>query len=469
MPSRGHRIRPESANCYMHIFEKCLALVFSLMILGQAYLVRRYVGTWLFPACIFGLFWFGFTFFPLAILFWVPVNPYAIAFIFVCTVAVSMGSLVFDWKTAFARNAWKRETTATMYGSPFLRVVFYAASFAALACVVLDSLAQGISLHDLFYNLIVSAAAYRDLGGYGYLDVTIFGRFGTMFIFLSVILGGLLFPAMPTRRGRWAVVVLAFLPPIFMAVAQSSKWTLFASIVFFWAGILVRRVAIGNLLLFEKGNIKLLTLYALILILIATVSFMSRGVYAVEDNEEVRNLLVARFASYSCSHIYGFSDWFSFVNGRHSELAYGHESTTYGYYTFAPLFRVMGSHKVVAEGTFDDYYSYGDLLAGNIFTMFRGLVLDFGMIGSVLFMLTAGLLIHWAFCAMLRNKRPVFTVAVFVFAVTYFYWSFGVSMLSVSTTYLTFAILWAVLQINKLIGQAGSRRLMMAAEVTAQP
>src|SRR6266436_455289 len=82
LPSRGHRIRPDSANCYMHIYEKCFALVFSLMILGQAYLVRRYVGTWLFPACIFGLFWFGFTFFPLAILFWVPVNPYAIAFIF---------------------------------------------------------------------------------------------------------------------------------------------------------------------------------------------------------------------------------------------------------------------------------------------------------------------------------------------------------------------------------------------------
>src|SRR5467141_2321783 len=101
-------------------FGKCLALAFSLMILGQAYLVRRFVGTWLFPACLFGLFWFGYTFVPLAMLFSVPAEPCAIAFIFLCTLAFSIGSLPFDWKTAFERNARKRETAAPVYGSPFL-------------------------------------------------------------------------------------------------------------------------------------------------------------------------------------------------------------------------------------------------------------------------------------------------------------------------------------------------------------
>src|SRR5215469_7723696 len=110
-------------------FNKCVALVFSLMILGQAYLVRRYVGTWLFPACLFGLFWFAYTFFPLATLFWVPVQPYAIAFILVCTVAFSMGSVLFDWKTAFGRNARKTETAALVYGSPVLKRVFYLSTF----------------------------------------------------------------------------------------------------------------------------------------------------------------------------------------------------------------------------------------------------------------------------------------------------------------------------------------------------
>jgi oligosaccharide repeat unit polymerase len=453
----------------MQIFDKCLALVFSLLILGQAYLVRRYVGTWLFPACIFGLFWFGYTFFPLALLFWVPVNPWAIGFLFVCSVAFSMGFLVFDWKSAYVQNGQK---SASIYGSRFMKQFFYGSCFSALLCVVLDSLAQGISLHDLFFNLIISAAAYRDLASFDNLNLTMYGRFGTVFIFLSVILGGMLFRGEASRKAKLSIVILSFLPPVFMAVAQSSKWTLFAGIAFFWAGTLVHRISTGELRLFEKGSIKLLTLCAAILILIVTVSFMSRGLYNVEDAEELRGMLLARFASYSCAHLYGFSDWFSFIGGSHFQTAYAHEGRTYGYYTFAPVFRVMGSHKVVAQGTFDEYFSYGELLAGNIYTMFRGLIQDFGIIGSVLFMFVTGFLLHWSFHVFLRDKWPAFTVAAFVFAVGYSYWSFGVSMLSVSTTYLTFALLWAVLQLNKWITQREGRRLAMPgtmSEVPAQP
>jgi oligosaccharide repeat unit polymerase len=356
-----------------------------------------------------------------------------------------------------------------VYGSPFLKRAFYASTLSALLFVILDSLAQGISLHDLFYDLITSAAAYRDLGSYDMLNLTIFGRFGTVFAFLGAILGGLLFPGMPTKNGRRVVVVVSFLAPIFMAVAQSSKFTLFASIAFFWAGVLVHHVFTGNLHLFEKGRIRSLAFVALALILIVAVSFMSRGLYAVEDNEELREMLLARFASYSSNHVYAFSDWFSSIAGSRSQIAYAHEGTTYGYYTFAPLFRVMGSNKVLVPGSFDEYYFYGDLLGGNIYTMFRGLIQDFGLVGSVLFMLATGVLLHWAFYSMLLKRRPAFTVAVFVFAIGYFYWSFGVSMLSVSTTYFTFAMLWFVLEINKLVTQRAGRRLAMATEVTARP
>ncbi len=81
----------------MHIFDKCLALVFSLMILGQAYLVRRYVGTWLFPACLFGLFWFGLAFIPLVVLPTVPIDPWGTGFILLCLAAFSFSAVFFPW------------------------------------------------------------------------------------------------------------------------------------------------------------------------------------------------------------------------------------------------------------------------------------------------------------------------------------------------------------------------------------
>lgn len=74
---------------------------------------------------------------------------------------------------------------------------------------------------------------------------------------------------------------------------------------------------------------------------------------------------------------------------------------------------MVGIQKVMPEGVFDDYYSYGDVLTTNIFAMFSGLILDFGIVGSLLFMLMAGYLLRWAFHAMLWNAKPVFTVAAF--------------------------------------------------------
>jgi oligosaccharide repeat unit polymerase len=451
------------------VLGKCLTLAFSLMILGQAYWVRRIVGTWLFPACLFGLFWFAFTFFPLAILFWVPVQPYGVAFIFFCTLAFSLASLPFDWNTAFQKNKQKRETTSLVYGSTFLRRVFYLTTLSSVLFLVLNLFAQGFSLDDLLSNLYATATAYNQLES---LDVPIYMRLGVVCAYLGAILGGLVFSSVPSKKKRRLIVVLSFLPSAFIAVTQSSKWALFLCVTFFCAGLLLYRLSAGTLYLFKKANVKPLILCALILILIATASFMSRGLYTIDDNKDMANALVEHYASYCCGHVYAFSDWFSFRIGTHAGLNYIHEGITFGYYTFAALFRAMGSHKVVPDGIFDDYYSHGDLLLGNIFTMFRGLVTDFGIAGSLLFMIVLGYFLHMAFHAMLRNPRPVFTVAVFIFSLGYFYSSFVISMLVWGNIYLTFALLWAVLQINKRILQTGVLRLAIpgtARELALRP
>jgi oligosaccharide repeat unit polymerase len=443
----------------MDVFGKGLALVFSLMILGQAYLVRRAVGTWLFPACLFGLFWFGYTFVPLAILFLVPASPYAVGFLFLCTLAFSMGSLFFDWKTAFARNGQKRETAPLVYGSPFLKVVFYLSTLASIVFLILDLFDQGFSLHELFFDLQASAATYANLLYSEDLTINIFARLGIVWTFLGAILGGFLFPCTSKKAERWFIAVLSFLPSILVAFTQTGKGLMFFSIAFFYAGLLVYRVSVGKLRLFERGSCKLLVPGTAILIVIVTIAFLWRSLSEIEDRDELINRLISYFASYSCGHLYAFSDWFAFTIGRHSEFSYSRESATHGFYTFMSLFQFLGSHKVVPQGIFDDYYTYGDLLTGNIYTMFRGLILDFGFAGSVLFMFLTSVLLHKTFHVMLLKRRPVFTVAMFVFAVGYFYNSFVISTLSWNRTYVAFVLLWIILQINKLITERGHRRL----------
>ena len=61
-------------------------------------------------------------------LFWVPVHPFATAFIFLCTLAFSMGCYFFIGSRPL-RKTGKRETAALVYGNPFLKGVFYVATF----------------------------------------------------------------------------------------------------------------------------------------------------------------------------------------------------------------------------------------------------------------------------------------------------------------------------------------------------
>src|SRR5271170_2622633 len=177
------------------------------------------------------------------------------------------------------------------------------------------------------------------------LNANMYGPLSIVCVYLGVILGGLLYSTVPTKKERWIILILSFLPSILLAVAQSSKGSLFLSIVFFYAGILAYRASTGRLRLFERGSIKSLTLCSTILISITTVSMLARGLYAIEDSSELTETFFNHFSRYAFGHIYAFSDWFAFIIGRHSELTYQQESITYGFYTFAPLFRLIGSDK----------------------------------------------------------------------------------------------------------------------------
>lgn len=434
----------------LDLSSKCLALTFSVLILGQAYLVRRVVGTWLFPACLFGLFWFVYTFIPLAFLLWVPVEPYAVVFIFICTLSFSISSLFFNWKRAFLINKRKCEIATRVYSSSFLKILFHVSAIGCLIFLCLDLSDQGISLHDVFFNLQESATKYANLLYSDSLNDNIFGRLSTLFSYVGPSIGGLIFSSTPTKARRVFILIFSFLPSILVAFTQTSKGLLFLCIVLFFAGVLVRRLQSGTLELFDKGNIKSAVISIITIIPIITIAFFLRNLNDIVENEILIEKLTFYYATYSCGHLYAFSDWFTFFIGKHSQLVYANEGTTFGYYTFTSLFKMMGSTKVLPLGVFDEYYSYGNLLTSNIYTIFRGLILDFGFTGTFIFMFVIGLLFHTAFHVMLIKKRPVVTVVIFIFMMNFFYNSFIVSILAWNRMYAAFVLLWVILYINTL-------------------
>lgn len=425
---------------------KLVALAFSLLILAQAWGIKRIAGTWLFPACLYGLFWFAVSFVPLVALFTVPIEPLAVGFLLLCALAFSSGALLFDWERALATNALKA-TPAAIFDSRFLRYAFWGSVAASLLLILVNTLSQGITWFDLVFNLFATAELYATLRYGDELTAPLVERWSVVFTYMGVLIGGLRFSgaARPSRR---LIVIAAFVPSVLIAITQSAKWHFLLSIVLFYSGILAYRIWSGQMEILGRGNRRTLAIYGGVAILVITLSFLSRGVYAA-DSIDVGSMLTSSFANYSSGHLYAFADWFSYSLSRPSEWSYDREPGSYGFHTFATLFNLMGSDRVLPIGVYDDGFEHGSVLLTNVFTMFRGTIQDFGYAGTLVLMAVLSVIFHGAFYAFLMIRRPVFAVVAFLFMMAFIFSTFVVSMLGTNIIYyVTFALLWLTLWVN---------------------
>jgi oligosaccharide repeat unit polymerase len=439
-------------------FDKLLSVLLSFCILWQGYVFRRIHGTWLTPAGLWSLFWFALTILPLVLLLLVPVtvNPLAIAYILVFCLVFSLGSLFFPWSSALASNALKASVRdGADYGSRFLTIVFWGATFGALLFLLMNSLVQQITLYDLVFNLLESSARYAQMRYSGEITANVYAQLSNVLIYVAVPLGGFVFDAARGRVYRAAILAFAFLPSLVIMVTQSARGTFFLAAVMFYAAILIARLNRGDTRLFSPGGARRSVTMLLVVVPIVGISFLARGIYQSDDTDFIIDRLIYYFASYSCGHLYAFSDWFTHLSGGTSVLEYAPTEPSYGYYTFMAVFNAVGMERDVPPGVFVEYFLYQDLLSSNIFTIYRGLILDFGAIGSLVFAFTSSLAFHLSFYHMLRSRRPAVTVAAYIFMVGYVYTSLIISLLIWNSVYAAFLLLSVILWCNTRLRLAG--------------
>ncbi len=435
----------------MHAVQKTICIFFSLLMLAQCVLIRKRLGTWLFPGCIFSLFWFLATFIPLIALWSIPAEPLSVAYILICTIAFSLGSVRFDWKHAFAANRVISEEERPRYDTWFLKGTFYVLTAVVLLSITIHSLYQGISVYDIVFNLMESSQQYAQMRYDEALTPSIFGQLSIVLMYVTVILGGLLVAHAKKASSRWTLIVLSFFPSAFVMLTQSAKGALLLAVVLFYGSVLICRISKNDLVLVRGRSSFGLVVFGGVLAALIVVSFLSRGLYESDDSSFVVDRLLAYMASYSSGHLYGFSDWFSDLLRSRSVNYYAPYQHSYGFYTFMPVFKLLGSEKTVPLGIFDEYLTYGDTLSTNIYTIFRGLIMDFGVIGSVVYMLVTGWFFHASFYVLLTSRRPVISVAIFVFMLGYIYTTSLISILIWGTIYASFALLCVVLYANDVL------------------
>ncbi len=221
--------------------------------------------------------------------------------------------------------------------------------------------------------------------------------------------------------------------------------------MFFWSGILSCKINQDDLQLFRRKTLSRIILCSAVLFPILVFSFIARGIDGSEDSSFVIYALARYFVSYTSGHLYAFSDWFSHLIGNGSGMGYRDDFGTAGFYTFMSIFKVFGSSRFVPPGVYDEYFSFDEILTSNIYTMFRGLIVDFGIVGSIFFMLAFGLFSHVLFLCQLTSRRPSISPSVFSHIMGFIYTSFIISLLIWNSVYASFVVVSFVLFLNNNI------------------
>ncbi|MCK0512713.1 O-antigen polymerase [Aromatoleum buckelii] len=423
---------------------KIINLSLSAALFLIAWLAKNVVGVWLNPVSIFSLFWFFFTAFPLFVAFEAPVNPLAIAYILAFCIFFSLSALFFRWRRGFIRNANKL-SAAHYFDRPLITIALYSSCTFATLMLIIGMLQQGFSIALLLDSPLSIGGTYASKRYSGEIVSSVYSQIGLQFSYCTVVLGGLLYGSRDTTRRRKKLIIISFLPSLLVVFLQSAKGLFFFSVFLFIGGVLVTKIYDKKFSLFNGAEIRTLATYGLFALPVVIASFLSRGIYQLNDSVLIISRLRYYLISYSSVHLPAFSDWFSDRYTGESSMGYRQDFLSMGFYTFMSFFRLAGDDRPVLAGIYDEYYSYGDTIQGNLYTAFRGLISDFTLPGSLLVAFILGGLCNFFYWRLLSSRSSAFSTLFFIYFVAISYQTYIVSSLTWITIPVAFLVQWVML------------------------
>ena len=437
------------------IEDKLFAIFFSFCMLAQAYIIRLVVGTYIFPAVFFSFAWFIFTFVPLVILARVPINPLSILFILACTTAFTLSSTPFNWSRAIVQNSVKEKDLNYLFRSRAIHYFLYLFAVLSVVTATLNMISNGFDLHSVFFNLLKTSGKFAELRGHGNTGYGALGVISIFFTYMTPILGGFVIGAKKTLPKRILFLFIAIAPAIYFMLIQSSKIVALTAIVFLLSSMVLMKIFSGKL----DFSIKLLDGVKIVVLLFilfsfVMVSFVSRGGYSDFSNTSaaLKKLFYA-FNSYAFGQPYAFSDFFSYYLGMPSFRNYQDDFYSYGYYTFKPIFDALGGTKSFPPGFYDIGFSFGQLFETVIFTAFRGLIVDFGALGTIVFMYIFGYISHFFYYRLLYFRNSWVACIVFMAVMNFIALSYLISVFTSRYMFLIGLSLFFILKINNIISK----------------
>ena len=357
-----------------------------------------------------------------------------------------MSTLLFNWKKAanyFYDGSKKSIFDNTQ--SSFIFVFAISCSLLGVGFSFLGLMINGWTLASILSDPLIISGQFAAIRGNAGVNYGFYGMLGTMFTYTTSVICGLIFNRIKRYSVRFFLVIIAFLPGGSMMVIQSSKLIFLISVCFFIGALLLSRLYANKNKIFSVKAVFNIGLTILLVTPFIFFSIISREHYGdLEPSALIANLTYA-INSYIFGQIYAFSDFFSYYLEMPSKSKFYIDSDSYGAYTFYSVLNLFGFSKEFIPGLYIESGYVDGVFETNIFTIFRGVINDFGIIGSFVFFGLAGLVVNYTFYKMLYRResiiRGLFFVGVFVAMVISYLVSVFMARYMYSTLFLTYIIL----------------------------
>jgi hypothetical protein len=421
------------------------------MIAVLAVAVRVKVGAWTHPACLFSIFWAVMICLPLMMVPQISADPWAAGYLGLAALAFSAPAFVRDWKPALAAASARAEGNWG-FTETHLIIAFVVCQIITLGLIAANLDAQGFPLSMAVTNPVVTACEYLKIRYDGIFEPNFFSKSGTFLNYFGAILAGLILGSRKSILLNCGIIVLAVLPSLLYMMMYADKGTVFLALAYLFGAVIVSRIARGETYLLRWRTIAAGVIVVALLAPALAVSLFNRSTAGQCSAEGRTKHVFERMASvsakkqedsnpgmsggfgfyarsYAFGHYFAFSDWFSSYTTKHGEGYTNPENRTLGFWTFMALGRHLNPSYTLPPGYFSEYYHVDGVLMTNIYTMYRGLIYDFGIAGSLAFMLVAGFISSQAYRTVLLKEAAPISQAYLIFLIGYIYTSYIISLL----------------------------------------
>lgn len=359
----------------MSIFTWILLIIISV----ECIHIGKYLSdSLLHPIRLMSIVWIIFIFFPL--LFWkigYKWNGSGLIWILLAVLCTELGALVVNKKIKSKNVSNNKEMKIDW------KIVIFIIILGTI-CFLLQLKIAGFSLAsftnvDSFLNMNSEVAKERYSGS---SQKDIFSQILLCFLYLSALVGGYAFNFSKNKEQKIISTVFSFLPIIGMMLFSNGKSGFISCIILWLAGWCISYLFINGKLPKIKG--KYIILGITLLIGIFGILYLVMLIRVGDFSSPMRKIISNKFMVYALGHIVNFDYWFSHIKINDS-IEFGINTYMAIFKTLGLVERVQGVYPVILRGF------------GNVFSAFRGVIADFGIIGGLIYCFLRGIITQYCF------------------------------------------------------------------------